>query len=175
MKLVRLIIPFLLIVIICIISYNTYNNAKSVSNNPLSVIPNNSALIIKVNKPSKLFSYFENKKIWDKISNIFNSSNLNNDLRLIQKTFNDLNITKSNSLFITLMKDGITSKGVLISYEANENDFLKIKSSFNLSQSEMFSYDNTEMFYLNNDSLNIYFSYVNKIFQYCHSFYFVIS
>ena len=160
MKLIRLIIPFLLIVIICIISYKTYNNAKSVSNNPLSVIPNNSALIIKVNKPSKLFSYFENKKIWNKISKIFNSSNLNNDLRLIQKTFNDLNITKSNSLFITLMKDGITSKGVLISYEANENDFLKIKSSFNLSKSEMFSYDNTEMFYLNNDSLNIYFSYL---------------
>ena len=163
MKLIRLIIPFLLIVIICIISYKTYNNAKSVSNNPLSVIPNNSALIIKVNKPSKLFSYFENKKIWDKISKIFNSSNLNNDLRLIQKKFNDLNITKSNSLFITLMKDGITSKGVLISYEANENDFLKIKSSFNLSQSKMFSYDNTKMFYLSNDSLNIYFSYVNKI------------
>ena len=73
MKSVRLIIPFLLIVIICIISYNTYNNAKSVSNNPLSVIPNNSALIIKVNKPSKLFSYFENKKIWNKISKIFKS------------------------------------------------------------------------------------------------------
>ena len=64
MKILRLIIPSVLILVICIISYNTYNNAKSISNNPLSVIPNHSALILKVNNPDKVASYFENKKIW---------------------------------------------------------------------------------------------------------------
>ena len=40
MKFVRLLIPTILILIICVISYNAYNKAKTVSNKPLSVIPN---------------------------------------------------------------------------------------------------------------------------------------
>ena len=80
MKLVRLIIPTILILIICVISYNTYNNAKAVSNNPLSVIPSHSSILIKINKPHKAFGYFKNKKIWKKLSNIFNSEKINYNL-----------------------------------------------------------------------------------------------
>ena len=130
MKFIRSIIPVILILIICFISCNTYQNAKSVSNNPLSVIPNHSALILKINKPNKLSSYFYNKKIWNKISDVFNSKKLNTQLSLIEKLYRKTNFKNSNSLFITLLKDGVSDNGFLISSELEEEDFIKFKNYF---------------------------------------------
>ena len=96
MKFIRSIIPIILILIICFISYNTYQNAKSVSNNPLSVIPNHSALILKINMPNKVSSYFYNKKIWNKIIDIFNSKKLNTQLSIIEKLYSKTIIEVSN-------------------------------------------------------------------------------
>ena len=144
MKILRLIIPTVLILVICIISYNTYNNAKSISNNPLSVIPNHSALILKVNKPDKVASYFENKKIWKKLTKIFKSGNLNFNLNLLEKTFKKIKLDKNNSLFITLLKDGVSENGILISSELNNNDYLKFQDFFKISLAKKFEYDNSE-------------------------------
>ena len=141
MKFIRSIIPIILILIICFISYNTYQNAKSVSNNPLSVIPNHSALILKINKPNKLSSYFYNKKIWNKISDVFNSKKLNTQLSLIEKLYTKTNFKNSNSLFITLLKDGVSDNGFLLSSELEEEDFIKFKNYFNESNQNSFQYD----------------------------------
>ena len=163
MKILRLIIPTVLILVICIISYNTYNNAKSISNNPLSVIPNHSALILKVNKPDKVASYFENKKIWKKLTKIFKSENLNFNLNLLEKTFKKIKLDKNNSLFITLLKDGVSENGILISSELNNNDYLKFQDFFKISQAKKFEYDNSEIYLIKNDSLNFFATNVNNI------------
>ena len=65
MKFIRVLIPLVLIGIIITISYNTYNKAKVSSNNPLSVIPNHSSLILKFNDPDQINQLFNKKIIWD--------------------------------------------------------------------------------------------------------------
>ena len=163
MKFIRSIIPIILILIICFISYNTYQNAKSVSNNPLSVIPNHSALILKINKPNKLSSYFYNKKIWNKISDVFNSKKLNTQLSLIEKLYSKTNFKNSNSLFITLLKDGVSDNGFLLSSELEEEDFIKFKNYFNVSNQNNFQYDNTDVYHIKNDSLDLYLTNIIKL------------
>ena len=47
--------PFILILIIIIISYNTYQDAVKEKNNPISIIPENASFIIQCNKVDNLF------------------------------------------------------------------------------------------------------------------------
>lgn len=162
MKFIRVLTPLLLVGIIIIISYNSYNKAKVSSNNPISVIPKHSSLILKFNDPNKLFRLFNEKIIWKKISTVFNAENLNTNLKKINDFYNNLNFTDDKSIYITLLKDGVSSSGFLISSELDELSFNKITEKFsnNLVSSE---YDNTSIFQITNDSLNIYFSSINKI------------
>lgn len=162
MKFIRVLTPLLLVGIIIIISYNSYNKAKVSSNNPISVIPKHSSLILKFNDPNKLFRLFNEKIIWKKISTVFNAENLNTNLKKINDFYNNLNFIDDKSIYITLLKDGVSSSGFLISSELDELSFNKITEKFsnNLVSSE---YDNTSIFQITNDSLNIYFSSINKI------------
>ena len=163
MKFVRLLIPTILILIICVISYNTYNKAKTVSNKPLSVIPSHSSILLKINKPHKTFSYFNNKKIWEKLSDVFKVDKINYNLSLIEDLYKKINLNKNNTLFITLLKDGVSSRGFLLSSELNNEDLTKVKDFFNVSGLQHFNYDNTKIFEIENDSINIYFTEVNNI------------
>jgi hypothetical protein len=81
MKFIRVLIPLVLVGIIITISYNTYNKAKVSSNNPISVIPNHLPVILKFNDPNKIYKLFNEKIIWNKLSNIFNAENLNIHLK----------------------------------------------------------------------------------------------
>ena len=130
MKFVRLLIPIILILIICVISYNTYNKAKTVSNKPLSVIPSHSSILLKINKPYKTFNYFNNKKIWEKLSDVFKGEKINFNLSLIEDLYKKINLNKNNTLFITLVKDGVSSSGFLLSSELNNEDLAKVKDFF---------------------------------------------
>ena len=162
MRFIRVLTPLLLVGIIIIISYNAYNKAKVSSNNPISVIPKHSSLILKFNDPNKLFRLFNEKIIWNKLSTVFNAENLNTQLKKINDFYNNLNFINDKSIYITLLKDGVSSSGFLISSELDELSFNKITEKFskNLISSE---YDNTTIFQIKNDSLNIYFSSINKI------------
>ena len=162
MKFIRVLIPLVLVGIIITISYNTYNKAKVSSNNPISVIPNHSSVILKFNDPNKIYKLFNEKIIWNKLSNIFNAENLNIHLKKINDLYNNFNFNNEKSIYITLLKDGVSSIDVLISSELDEASFNKITEKFsnNLLSSE---YDNTTIFQITTDSLNIYFSSVNKI------------
>ena len=162
MKFIRVLIPLVLVGIIITISYNTYNKAKVSSNNPISVIPNHSSVILKFNDPNKIYKLFNEKIIWNKLSNIFNAENLNIHLKKINDLYNNFNFNNEKSIYITLLKDGVSSSDFLISSELDEASFNKIKGKFsnNLLSSE---YDNTTIFQITTDSLNIYFSSVNKI------------
>ena len=96
MKFVRLLIPTILILVICVISYNTYNKAKTVSNKPLSVIPSHSSILLKINKPHKIFNYFNNKKIWEKLSDVFKGDQINYNLSLIEDFYKKIDWISSS-------------------------------------------------------------------------------
>ena len=98
MKFVRLLIPTILILVICVISYNTYNKAKTVSNKPLSVIPSHSSILLKINKPHKTFNYFNNKKIWQKLSDVLKGDKINYNLSLIEDFYKNRSLLKVNIL-----------------------------------------------------------------------------
>ena len=115
MKFIRVLTPLLLVGIIIIISYNTYNKAKVSSNNPISVIPKHSSVILKFNDPNKIFRLFNEKIIWNKLSIVFNAENLNSHLKKINNFYNNLNLIDDKSIYITLLKDGVSSSGFLIS------------------------------------------------------------
>ncbi len=163
MKFIKIIFPFILIFIIIIISHNTYNNAKAIDNSPLSVIPNHSSIILKINKPNKIFDLINNKIIWQKLNNVFNSKKLNNNIREINTTFNTLNLKERNSLYLTLLKDGVSSSGFLISSELSEESIEKIKDTYKLSNTKSSKYDNIHIYNIHNDSLNIFFTNVSNL------------
>ena len=48
---------------------------------------------------------------------------LNNYLEEINKTYNKLNLEGRNSLYLTLLKDGVSSSGFLISSELSDNKY----------------------------------------------------
>ena len=162
MKFIRVLIPLVLVGIIITISYNTYNKAKVSTNNPLSVIPNHSSIILKFNNPNQIYRLFNKQIIWGKLSNVFNAQNLNIHLKKINDFYNNFNFINEKSIYITLLKDGVSSSDFLISSELDETSFNQITEKFskNLASSE---YDNTTIFQIINDSLNIYFSSVNNI------------
>ena len=109
MKFIRVLIPLVLVGIIITISYNTYNKAKVSNNNPLSVIPNHSSIILKFNDPNQIYRLFNKKIIWNKISNVFNAKNLNIHLKKINDFYNNFNFIDEKSIYITLLKDGVSS------------------------------------------------------------------
>ena len=163
MKFIRIIFPLILIFIIIVISYNTYNNAKATDNNPLSVIPSHASIILKINKPDKIFDLINKRVIWQKLSSVFNADKLNNNIKEINTTFNTLNLKEKNSLYITLLKDGVSSSGFLISSELSEESIKKIKNTYKLSNTESSNYDNIDIYHINNDSLNIFFTDVSNL------------
>ena len=123
MKFIRVLIPLVLVGIIITISYNTYNKAKVSSNNPISVIPNHSSVILKFNDPNKIYKLFNEKIIWNKLSKIFNAENLNIHLKKINDLYNNFNFNNEKSIYITLLKDGVSSSDFLISSELDEASF----------------------------------------------------
>ena len=163
MKLIKIIFPFFLIILIIIISFNAYKEAESVTNNPLSVIPYHSSVILKINKPDKIFSIFNNKIICNKLSSIGKIEEYNKDLKKINNFYNSYKIDPTNSLFISFLKDGTSSNGFLLSSELDLESIKKIKNKFLDNNYKIFNYDNIEIYNIANDSINIFLTNINNI------------
>lgn len=163
MKLFKIIFPFFLIILIIIISFNAYKDAESVTNNPLSVIPYHSSVILKINKPDKIFSIFNNKIICNKLSSIGRIEEYNKDLKKINNFYNTYKIDPKNSLFISFLKDGTSSNGFLLSSELDLESIKKIKNKFLDNNYKIFNYDNIEIYNIDNDSINVFLTNINNI------------
>ena len=106
--------PIILIIIILIIGFNTYQKTLENTDNPLSIIPSNSSVILQCNDVENLNMLLQNTTIWRKLLNI-------NQMQLINKNIKDIStffskhklVFTSNTLFISFHKVGANNSGVL--------------------------------------------------------------
>ena len=163
MRFIKIIFPFILIIIIGFISFNEYKKAKSITNNPLSVIPSHASVIIKINNTDNIFKLFNDKTIWKKLNYFKKISALNSNIKKLNDFYSTYQIDNNNSLYISFLKDGINSNGFLLSSELDQESLLKIKNIFALQNLNTFKYDNIDIYTISNDSLNIFLANVNNI------------
>jgi len=106
--------PIILIIIILIIGFNTYQKTLENTDNPLSIIPSNSSVILQCNDAKNLSVFLHNTTIWKKLLSI-------NQIQLINENIKDLStffskhqlVFTSNTLFISFHKVGANNSGVL--------------------------------------------------------------
>ena len=142
MRFIKIIFPFILIIIIGFISFNEYKKAKSITNNPLSVIPSHASVIIKINNTDNIFKLFNDKTIWKKLNYFKKISALNSNIKKLNDFYSTYQIDNNNSLFISFLKDGINSNGFLLSTELDQESLKKIKNIFAIQNLKTFKYDN---------------------------------
>ena len=80
-KIITVAIPIFLISIILFISYESYNQAKNTSKNPLNIIPANASIILKINNTKAIYNELNSKKIWNNLLNINIIDSLNSQLK----------------------------------------------------------------------------------------------
>ena len=108
--------PIILIIIIIIIGFNSYQKTLEKTDNPLSIIPSNSSIILQFNDAENLSVFLKSKTIWEKLLNI-------NQMQIIDDNINDISaffskhqqIFTSNSLFISFHKVGANNSCILFS------------------------------------------------------------
>ena len=69
-KIIKILTPIILIVIIIVIGFETYKNTLDKKNNPLSIIPTNSSLILQLNNLNQTTKNLNKYDIWDEVSSI---------------------------------------------------------------------------------------------------------
>jgi hypothetical protein len=167
---IKIFLPFILIIIIIVISFKSYNNAKFTQNEPISVIPVNSSIIFKLNKVNKL-NYFLNKNtIWSKLKNITPIKNADNFIKQIEK-FISKNKIKPSSIYITITSDGASNIGYLLSTELTSSNKAIVSNIFKLNSNNsiIFDYDNFKIHTYENDTTTNYISIIDNILCYSSS------
>ncbi len=167
-KFIKIIIPIILIGIIILISYRTYEEAKISTESPITVIPNNAAIILQINNLKDLDKSIKNHSIFNKLSNI---NEIDSIIDKIEKTSmffsSNKDIFISNCLFISLHKVSADKNSVLFSTNVvndfNNHHFTKLFGN-NITS---FIYDNQTIYY--NSSLDKYFSQIDNILFYSNN------
>jgi len=164
LKTVKKILPFILLAIIIAISYINYNQAKIIENDPISVIPSKTSIIIKINKPNKLGYYLNKNTIWNKLENIPAINTISNEINNIEKFYKSSKI-KNTPLYISILQDGASELGYLLSSELKEKDKEIILETFNLKSldAKKFKYDNSIIYKLNIDTSTFFLSVIDEI------------
>ena len=69
-KILKILIPFILVGIIISIGYNAYIKTQKSEISPIEVIPNNASIIIQLNNVKNLSRYLKKSTIWSKLKYI---------------------------------------------------------------------------------------------------------
>ena len=112
----KIITPLILILVIILISYNTYQATKQNNSNPITFIPKNSALIFKCNNPVNLLIDLEKTDIWKKLKSIAIVEIIDNNISEISTFLEGKeNVFQNYPLYISIHKTGIHQNDILYS------------------------------------------------------------
>ena len=115
-KILKISTPIILISIILLIGYNSYEQVTKNTENPLNIIPTNAAVILQCNDAKKLYSNLNSSDIWGHLCNISIVDSMNNKIQEISSFYNQNSlIFKSHTLFISFHKVGANNSGLLFS------------------------------------------------------------
>ena len=159
--------PIILIIIILIIGFNTYQETLENTENPLSIIPSHSSLILKFNDAKNLNETLQSTTIWKKLLNI-------NQIQLIDKNINDIStfftnhhqVFTSNSLFISFHKVGANNSSVLFSSNFSIENISSQQEIISLlgNTLETHYYDNKVIYQIMNNEKISFCSFKEDIF-----------
>lgn len=157
-KLVKLIIPVILISIILLISFKTYNEAKNSQTNFLTLIPENTSLILKINNLEK-FKKINSKKIISKLSYLIEEDFLDTNKETLKNILQNELLNNITSLNISLHKTGNNNLSTLFTTYTSTKEILSNKNY------EVREYDKKNIYTINFNSNSYHFySYENILF-----------
>ena len=163
-KILKILIPFILIGIIISIGYNAYIKTQKNEINPIEVIPNNASIIIQLNNVKNLSRYLKKSTIWSKLKSIDIIDSISNNADDLNRIFiENPEIFKSNKLFISLHKVSLSSSALLLCTSIETNKQQNIDTIINLFATDFKSslYDNQNVYH--SEKLNKYLSFKNGI------------
>ena len=166
-SIIKILAPIILIIIIIIIGFNTYQDTLEKTDNPLSIIPSNSSVILQFNNASKLNFLLRNTTIWKKLLNINHLRITDNNLNKISTFLKEnQNIFNNNPLFVSFHKISANSSNILFS-----SNFSIKKSSTKKELISLFgntlkehNYDNKIIYQIDKNGKNIFCSFKGNIF-----------
>ena len=166
LKISSIVIPVILVGIILLIAYNTYQKTQNPSQSPITVIPINAAAILQLNDVKSLNRQLMISKIWNELRNIKEIEIVSEQSLSISNFFiKNQTVFKSNSLFISLHKVSAKKNAALfsISFERGLLDNNEIVNLFT-NDITISHYDKQTIYF--SESLKKYFSFKDDIIFY---------
>ena len=163
-KILKILIPFILVGIITSIGYNAYIKTQKSEISPIEVIPNNASIIIQLNNVKNLSRYLKKSTIWSKLKSIDIIDSISNNADDLNRIFiENPEIFKSNKLFISLHKVSLSSSALLLCTSIETNKQQTISKIIKLFSKDFKSslYDNQNVYH--SQELNKYLSFKNGI------------
>ena len=121
-KILKIIIPLILISIIVLIAFNSYKKVTRNTENPLNIIPINAALILQCNDADNLYTNLNSADIWGHLRNISVIDSISNQIQEISSFYNENSVIfQDNTLFISFHKVGASNSGLLFSSTFDRN------------------------------------------------------
>ena len=163
-KIVKITVPIVLIGLILLIAYNTYQKTQYATETPISVIPNNASIILQLNDVKNLSRSLKLSNIWSKLQNIKRLEVITKQIEQISNFFlTNHGVFDSNSLFVSFHKVSANKSAALFSTtfkrgSIKENQQIITLFSDDITTSE---YDNQTIYF--SKSFKRYFSFKEEI------------
>ena len=165
---IKIIIPIILILIILIIGYNSYKEISGEKENPLSIIPSNTALILQLKNLDNIIENLQESNVTKLLMTINGLQNTENHLKKINNIFKEnTNIFNSNNtVLVSFHKVGANNSAIL--YTTNFS-LQNIKNNKQISSIignviKKTEYDNQIIYNIEHENQEIYCSFKNDIF-----------
>ena len=165
-KILKITTPIILISIILLIGYNSYKQVTKNTENPLNIIPTNSAVILQCNDTKKLYSYLNSADIWGHLRNLSIIDSIDNQVQRISNFYNQNSlIFKNNTLFVSFHKVGANNSGLLFISNFERKVIDSNTKIINLLGNivKEGQYNNQSIFELQHKNRNLYVSFKEDI------------
>ena len=166
-KIFQIALPLVLVGLILLIAYNTYQKTHDTTQSPITIIPTGASIILQLNDVKHLSQSLKRSNICSKLQNVKEIKNITQEAEQIRKFFiaNQATFT-SNSILISLHKISPNKIAALYSTSINRQEMQNDKEIISQFTNDIITseYDNQTIY--NSESLNRYFSFKDDILFY---------
>ena len=134
-KILKILIPFILVGIIISIGYNAYIKTQKSEISPIEVIPNNASIIIQLNNVKNLSRYLKKSTIWSKLKSIDIIDSISNNADNLNRIFESF-IQEDTSV---TRKFGGTGLGLTVTKAIIEEQYGKLLVESTLGKGSKFT------------------------------------
>ena len=163
-KIIKILFPLILVGIIFLIAYNTYQKTQVTTANPITIVPINASVILQFNDLRNLGRSFKLSNICNKLKDVRQIEVIIRDIVEISKSYvENQNIFFSNSLFVSFHKVSAKKSATLFCASFNRDYIKQNKQIIALFSDDISTskYDNQIIYF--SESLNRYFSFKDDI------------